>query len=100
MALLSIYDSELQVERKANGGVSLHMKIAPAPPAYIKASVTLNIPAAVRFCCARSHHPMLTSSQDQCSQTLCAQCDTFSPRPIASGLLMLAYVLLQVAAAS
>ena len=91
MALLSIYDSELQVERKANGGISLHMKIAPAPPAYIKASVTLNIPAPVSICRARSHHRMLTSSQDQFSQLLSAQCDTFSPHPIDSGLCMLAY---------
>jgi hypothetical protein len=52
MALQSIYDSELQVERKLDGGLSLRLKIYPAPPAYIKASVTLHIPSAVS-------HPLL-----------------------------------------
>lgn len=63
IALLSIYDSELQVERKASGGVSLHMKMSPAPPVYIKASVTLHIPAAVRsrflFSSRHSHSHLL-----------------------------------------
>jgi hypothetical protein len=48
MALMSIYDSELNVERRSDGSVSLQMKMSPAPPAYIKASVSLHIPAAVR----------------------------------------------------
>ena len=47
MALQSIYDSELQVERKIDGGLSLRLKMSPAPPAYIKASVSLHIPSAV-----------------------------------------------------
>ena len=50
MALLSIYDSELNVERKFDGSVSLKLKISPVPPAYIKATVTLHLPAAVRNC--------------------------------------------------
>jgi hypothetical protein len=50
VALLSIYDSELHVERKVDGCVSLKMKMCPAPPAFIKASVTLHLPAAVRIC--------------------------------------------------
>ena len=64
VALLSIYDSELHVVRKVDGGVSLELKMCPAPPAYIKASITLHLPAAVRNGFAFSirrrllvHHP-------------------------------------------
>lgn len=83
IALLSIYDSELQVERKASGGVSLHMKMSPAPPAYIKASVTLHIPAAVRspsrvLLVGR----ILSFFQGPNPQIPTAQCDTFSPYPV------------------
>jgi hypothetical protein len=66
MTLQSIYDSELEVERKINGSLSLRLKMSPAPPVYIKASVTLHIPAAVSYSHShlahdvpftRAHHP-------------------------------------------
>ena len=83
IALLSIYDSELQVERKASGGVSLHMKMSPAPPAYIKASVTLHIPAAVRSpSCVLLVARILSFLQGPNPQIPTAQCDTFSPYPL------------------
>lgn len=83
VALLSIYDSELNVERKVDGSVSLKLKISPAPPAYIKASVTLHLPAAVRN--SPAFHiavRLLTLFQHLSSQNPSAQCDMFGPLPV------------------
>ena len=48
LVLQSIYDSELQMKRNAEGGISLQLKLCPSPPTYIRASVTVHIPTAVR----------------------------------------------------
>ena len=48
LVLQSIYDSELQIKRKDDGGISLQLKLCPSPPTYLRASVTLHIPTAVR----------------------------------------------------
>ena len=48
LVLQSIYDSELQMKRNMEGGISLQLKLCPSPPTYIRASVTVHIPTAVR----------------------------------------------------
>jgi hypothetical protein len=81
--LLSIYDSDLHVDRKTDGSVVLSMKISPAPPAYISARIFLHIPLAVR---AYSSHILLLVSnkpfQGKSTQLPSVQCELFGSNPI------------------
>ncbi len=91
MALFSIYDSELHVERDIDGGASLTLKMCPAPPVYIKASVTLYLPAAVRYYRARCSFT-LTILQIHCSQNPRARCDLFGPQYMSCSRFSRAYI--------